>query len=40
MLGLGWPHVILGFVFTSRYCARQCPTRMAFVMLVLLTLAI
>ena len=41
MLGLGWPHVILGFVFYFGAIVRgNARTRMAFVMLVLLTLAI
>jgi len=41
MLGLGWPHVILGFVFYFGAIVRgNARTRIAFVMLVLLTLAI
>jgi hypothetical protein len=41
MLGLGWPHVILGFVFYFGAIVRgDARTRIAFVMLVLLTLAI
>jgi hypothetical protein len=41
MLGLGWPHVILGFVFYFGAIVRgNVRTRIAFVMLVLLTLAI
>ena len=41
MLGLGWPHVILGFVFYFGAVVRgNALTRIAFVMLVLLTLAI
>ena len=41
MLGLGWPHVILGFVFYFGAIVRgDAHTRLAFVILVLLTLAI
>ena len=41
MLGLGWPHVILGFVFYFGAIMRgDARTRIAFVMLILLTLAI
>jgi hypothetical protein len=41
MLGLGWPHVILGLVFYFGAIVRgNARTRIAFLMLVLLTLAI